>query len=96
MLFWRHIHKSEKEKKKGPVGPEKEEEVDKLERLFCLIYEFHNPVQNTAPVFVPAELPPRYAINFLPATSACSVNSGDPVFADDPFFDPVTCFWFVC
>ena len=77
MCTWktRHIHKSEK-KKKGPVEPEKEEEEDKLERLFCNIYEFHNPVQNAAPVFVPAELPPRYAINFLPAASASTVDSG--------------------
>ena len=54
------------------VGPEKEEEEDKLERFFCHLYEFHNPVRN-APGFVPTELPHRYAINFVPAVSASSV-----------------------
>ena len=58
-------------KKKGPVEPEKEEEEDKLETFFCNLYEFHNPVPN-APVFVPAELPPRYAINFVPAHASAS------------------------
>ena len=38
--------------------------------FFCHIYEFHNPVPNAAPVFVPADLPPRYAINFIPAVNA--------------------------
>ena len=68
MCTWRtrHIHKKPAKEKKGPVEPEKEEEVDELERLFCHIYEFHNPVPAPA-VFVPAELPPRYAINLVPA-----------------------------
>ena len=56
------MHKKEK-KKKGPIGPEKEEEeADKLEIFFCKIHDFHNPVS-----VVPAEIPPRYAINFVPA-----------------------------
>ena len=55
-----------KRKKKGPVEPEKEEEEDRLESFFCHLHEFHNPVRNV-PSFVPAELPPRYAINFVPA-----------------------------
>ena len=53
-------------KKKRKERAEKEEEEDKLEIFFCKIHEFHNPV-TVAPVFVPAELPPRYAINFVPA-----------------------------
>ena len=61
----RHIQKQTEKKKKGPVGPEKEAEEDKLESFFSSIYEFHNPV----PAFVPAALPPRYAINFVPAAS---------------------------
>ena len=70
MCTWRtrHVHKIAN-KKKGPVEPEKEEEEDKLERFFCHIHEFHNPVPK-APAFVPAELPPRYAINFVPAVNA--------------------------
>ena len=61
------MHKINKEKK-GPVEPEKEEEEDKLERFFCQLHEFLNPASN-APSFVPAELPPRYAINFVPAVN---------------------------
>src|SRR5258706_5199548 len=53
-------------REKGPVGPEKEKEEDKLESFFCHLYEFHIPVP-AAPVFVPAELPARYAIKFVPA-----------------------------
>ena len=34
-----------------------------------------------APVFVPAELPPRYAINFVPAVSVPPVNASAPVVA---------------
>ena len=70
MCTWRtrHIHKYQK-KKKGPVEPEKEEEEEKLERFFCHIYNFHIPVAAPVPVFVPAELPPRYTINFVPANT---------------------------
>ena len=76
MCAWktRHIHKKPAKKKKGPVEPEKEEE-EKLERFFCHIYEFHNPVSNAAPVFVPAALPPQYAISFVPAVNAPSVTA---------------------
>ena len=71
MREWRTRHSRDQpieKKKKGPVGPKKEEEEDKLERFFCHVYEFHNPAPN-APSFVPAELPPRYAISFVPATT---------------------------
>ena len=40
-----------------------------MESFIGHLHEFHNPVRNT-PVFVPAELPPRYAINFVPAVSS--------------------------
>ena len=65
----RHVHRMKEKKKKGPVGPAKEEEEeDKLERFFSSIYAFHNPVPaSVSAVFVPAELPPRYAIDFVPA-----------------------------
>ena len=62
------MHRTNKEKK-GSVGPEKEVEEDKLERFFSSIYEFHNPV-TSAPAFVPAALPPRYSISFIPAVNA--------------------------
>ena len=63
MSTWntRHIHKKPEKKEKGPVKPEKE--TDKLELFFCHLYEFHFPAPS-APAFVPAELPPRYAIDF--------------------------------
>ena len=70
----RHTHKKTEKEKKGPVEPEKEEE-EKLERFFCHIYEFHNPVSSAAPVFAPAALPPRYAISFVPAINAPSVTA---------------------
>ena len=72
MCEWRTRHSRNQLKdkeKKGPVEPEKEKEEDKLERFFGHLYKFHNPVPN-APVFVPAELPPRYAIEFVPAAPA--------------------------
>ena len=62
----RHILKPPEKKKKGPVEPGKEEE-DKLETFFCHIYEFHNPTTPTVPAFVPAELPARFVIGFVPA-----------------------------
>ena len=68
----RHIHKMEEKKKKGPVGPGKkqqEEEPDKLETFFHQLYDFHNP-ESTAPVLVPAILPARYAIDFVPAVDS--------------------------
>ena len=63
-----HVEGKTCAQKKGPVGPERGEEEDKLERFFSSIYEFHNPVKST-PVFVPADLPPRYAISFVPAVN---------------------------
>ena len=57
-----------------PEKEKKEEEEDKLETFFCNLYEFHNPAPPIAPVFAPAELPPRYAINFVPAVSALPVS----------------------
>ena len=87
----RHILKPPEKKKKGPVGPDKEEE-EKLERFFRQIYEFHNPVPNAAPVFVPAALPPQYAISFVPAVisaASASVSASAPVAS--PFaFSPST------
>ena len=71
LMGWKSRHARNKIEKneKGPVGPaesETEKEEDKLETFFCRVHEFHNPVP-VAPVFIPAELPPRYAINFVPA-----------------------------
>ena len=77
MRMWktRHIQKTPERKKKGPVEPEKEPEPDKLERFFCHLYEFHNPVPS-AP-FVPANFPPRYAIEFVPALPVIPVPVPD-------------------
>ena len=71
MSAWntRHLHKIPEKKEKGPVEPEKEKEKDELEIFFCHLFEFHNPVP-VAPVFVLAELPPRYAISFVPAVAS--------------------------
>ena len=71
LLEWksRHARNKVKKKEKGPVGPAElktEKEEDKLETFFCKVYEFHNPIP-VAPAFIPAELPPRYAISFVPA-----------------------------
>ena len=67
-----------KQNRKEEEGAEREseKETDKLETFFFNIYEFHNPVPDP-PVFVPAALPPRYAINFVPpaATSATSPST---------------------
>ena len=84
-LKTRHVRKTER-KKKGPVGPgeKEEEESDKLENFFYHVYEFHNPVSPSAPDFVPAELPARYAINFVPV-SAFSVVSASTVPSDPSF-----------
>ena len=88
------MHKIKTRKKKGPVEPGKEEEEDKLERFFCRIYVFHHiPVPNAPPVSVPAELPPRYAINLVPAVNApvsVSVSaSASPVIFPVPVPFPV-------
>src|SRR5258706_6870555 len=85
MREWKTRHSRnqlEKKKKEGPIGPEKEEEEDKLESFFCHVYEFHNPAPAT-PAFVPADLPPRYAIDFVPATSVSTASASVPVSAAD-------------
>ena len=48
-----------------------------METFFCRLHEFHNPPV-LAPVSTPAVLPPRYAINFVPATTV-SVPASAPV-----------------
>ena len=68
LLGWKSRHARNKvteKKEKGPVEPGKEEEEDKLESFFCHLHEFHSPVRDV-PAFVPAELPHRYSINFVP------------------------------
>ena len=87
MCTWktRHIHKIEK-KKKGPVEPKKEEEVDELERFFCHVYEFHIPV--LTPAVVPAVLPPRYAIRFVPASVSAVPASASPTVFTSPIAVP--------
>ena len=80
---WRTRHsRSQNKKEKGLVEPEKEEE-DKLESFFSHLYEFHNSVQVVpVPVFVPAELPARYIVNFVPAAI--------PLYASAPASVPVS------
>ena len=75
LLKWksRHARNKFEKKEKGPVEPGKEEEEDKLESFFCQLYEFHNPAQD-APAFVPAELPRRYFIKFVPAVSPVTAS----------------------
>ena len=70
---------------------EKEKETDELENFFGQIHEFHTPTPAPA-VFVPAALPPRYAINFVPAlhvtppvsASAARLSPVSPVSASVP------------
>ena len=79
LLEWksRHARNKMEKKEKGPVEPGKEEEEDKLETFFCQLYEFHNPPVSV-PDFIPAELPPRYAINFVPASHAAERSAVSP------------------
>ena len=81
---WKTRHsRCQNKKEKGPVEPGKEE--DKLESFFSHIYEFHNPVLVAPPpVFLPAELPARHVINFVPAaiphasaSTSVSVSASD-------------------
>ena len=70
MREWETRHSRDKKKKKGDVGTEKEKEKEEGERLdnfFSVIHEFL--VSSNAPtnVFVPVELPARYAIDLVPA-----------------------------
>ena len=58
MREWRIRHSRNQlidKKEKGLVEPakEKEKEEDKLERFFCHLYEFHNPVPTPVPAPVP-------------------------------------------
>ena len=70
----------DKKRKKGDVGTEKEKEKEEGERLtifFNTIYEFFVPTNNVIKTFVPAELPARYAIDFVPA-AIVSVSDSAP------------------
>ena len=82
---WKTSHsRSQNKKEKGPVEPGKEEE-DKLEIFFSHLYEFHNPVQIApVPVFIPAELPARYAINFVPAAVPVYASAPATAYASSP------------
>ena len=83
MREWGTRHSRDKRKKKGDVGTENEEEKEEGERLanfFSAIYGFFVPT----PAFVPAELPARYAIDFVPVVSAVSATS--PVANPVPVF----------
>ena len=80
MRVWKTRYARDMKEKKGRVEPEKEKEKeeDKLELFFYKLHEFHNPVPN-ASVFVPAELPPRYVINFVPAAPTVLASPVVPV-----------------
>ena len=58
-----------------------------MERFCAAIYEFLNPAL-AAPVIVPARLPQRFAINFVPAVSPVIVSS--PVIASSAIASPVS------
>ena len=78
MREWGTRHSRDKKKKKGDVGTEKEKEKEEGERLanfFSAIYEFFVPSNAPTNAFVPAELPARYAIAFVPAVSDLPVTS---------------------
>ena len=79
-------------KEKGPVEPGKEEEEYKLESFFGHMYDFHISVQVTpAPSFhIPAELPARYAIAFVPASTSVSVPVSVPAISAAAPAIPVT------
>ena len=86
----RYIQKQPEKKKKGPVEPEKEKEKEKdeMEDFFCQIHEFLIPTPAPA-VFVQAALPPRYAINFVPANVHVSASpSPYPVVSSPNFVVP--------
>ena len=69
------------------IAIERPEEEDKLERFFCNLHEFHNPVLNP-PVLVP-ELPARYVINFVSAvTPVDSSVIASPVIASPVIASP--------
>ena len=66
MREWETRHSRDKTKKKGDVGTETEKEGERLANFFYALHEFFVP-SVPATVFVPAELPARYAIQFVPA-----------------------------
>ena len=79
---------------------EEEEEGDLLGAFFFRIYEFLFILPNMSPrAFVPAELPARYAIAFVPAVSAldsvlppAAVSSSDySIVSSANFVSPTAC-----
>ena len=73
---WGSRHARNKKEKKGLVEPEKgaEKEEEKLETPFFKIYNFLEPVPAVnVSVFIPAELPLRYSINFVRGVIASPV-----------------------
>ena len=77
MHEWETRHSRDKKKKKGDVGTEKEKEEEEGERLANFFYTLHDflaPINVPANIFVPAELPARYAIDFVPASAIPAVN----------------------
>ena len=73
----------------------REKEADELELFFCHLFKFHNPDPDSSvsSVFVP----PRYAINFVPAAPApssvstvpSSVSTGYSVVSSVNFVPPI-------
>ena len=88
MREWRTRHSRNQlpnKKGKGPLEPENMEEEDKLESFFYHLYEFRNPV-TIAPAIVPAVLPARYVIDFVPASVA--QPDPNPVISNSAFTAP--------
>ena len=75
--WWTRHSRSQlpREKEKGPVEPGKEEarEEDKLESFFGHLYEFHISDTPISSSHIPAELPDRYAIAFVPASTSVPI-----------------------
>ena len=74
---WGTRHTRDKKKKKGDVGKAKEKEKEEGERLANFFYAIHDFLVPIAVpnAFVPAELPARCAIDFVPASVVCSDTS---------------------
>ena len=51
---------------------------ERLANFFSAIYEFFVPTSNATNAFVPAELPARYAIEFVPAASDLPATDFEP------------------
>ena len=85
MREWETRHSRDKKKKKGDVGTEKEKEEEEGERLANFFYAIHQLFVPSVPanVFVPAELPTRYAIEFVPAVAVVTppVTSSSVVYS---------------